>query len=193
MALATLNDLTKYHVNFEGRQSEAEALLESVSAAVTAAAGTPIIKGTYTVHLTGETSRKQDLPCKPVHSVQKVLINGEEITDYKLLGNALYREEQWSGTGIPNTVTVTFTAGLERVPEDIIRLVCILVAAGLNQSSGDSITLHRGEAYERIDDYQIGYTQGGNEILDSAELPEATRQMLRARFGGSAISIGVYR
>ena len=185
--LATVKDLDSYGIEYADEKLAGK-LLESVSAAVRDAAGCPITRGEYTVTIPGETSRRLDLPMRPVISVSRVLMDGEETGDWKLLGNALYRESLWSLPNmVPRSITVTMLAGYDPIPPDIVRLVCSMVAAGLvQQSNGD-------ESYTRIDDVQIGYRQGDSEIIDALELPEGTKRALRNRFGMRGIAIGVFR
>ena len=192
--LAALDDLTGFGIDFSEREDVAQNLLASVSYAVRTAAGQPISKGTYTVDMPSEASRKLDLPSRPVLSVDSVLLDGKEIDDWKLFGNALYREGMWHIPGrIPRLVTVTLTSGYDPVPPDIVRLVCAFTAAGLVQDENGGPGAHRDMAYERIDDGQVGYRQGTDEVVDATELPKETRDMLRARFGSPGISIGVFR
>ncbi|MBW3088824.1 hypothetical protein KIH77_08830 [Bifidobacterium sp. 82T24] len=192
--LATPKDLDGYGINYDGSETLAQRLLGSVSAAVRDAAGCPISRGEYTLTIPSEVSRKLDLPCRPVISVASVLIDGEECDDWRLFGNALYREGLW-GTpdGIPRPVTITLTAGYDPVPADIVRLVCSMVAAGLTQHENGGPGADRSKAYERIDDYQVGFRQGGDEVIDASELPESTKRALRNRFGSPGISIGVFK
>jgi len=192
--LATLDDLTSFSIDYSGREVLASSLLESVSDAVRDAAGCPISSGTYTVDVPSETSRKLDLPCRPVTNVSSVLLDGTEIDDWRLVGNALYRDGMWMPPGcVPVNVTVTMTAGFATVPRDVVRLVCSFVAAGLSQQNDGGPGSHRDTAYERVDDVQVGYRQGTEEIVDAAEIPRATRDMLRNRFGLPSVSIGVFR
>lgn len=122
--LATVKDLDSYGIEYADGKLAGK-LLESVSAAVRDAAGCPITRGEYTVTIPGETSRRLDLPMRPVISVSRVLMDGEETGDWKLLGNALYRESLWSLPNmVPCSVTVTMLAGYDPVPPDIVRLVC---------------------------------------------------------------------
>ena len=51
MSLATVDDCRRFKVQVDGREAEAEALLEVASSSITAAAGSPIIRGTHTVVL----------------------------------------------------------------------------------------------------------------------------------------------
>ena len=191
--LATVKDLDSYGIEYADEKLAGK-LLESVSAAVRDAAGCPITRGEYTVTIPGETSRRLDLPMRPVISVSRVLMDGEQTGDWKLLGNALYRESLWSlPNTVPCSVTVTMLAGYDPIPPDIVRLVCSMVAAGLVQQSNGGPGAHRDESYARIDDVQIGYRQGDSEIIDALELPEGTKRALRNRFGMRGIAIGVFR
>lgn len=192
-ALATLQDLTKYKVEYDDEQL-AQSLLDSVSSAIRSAAGCPITLGTYTIDIPSEQSRKLDLPCKAVRDVQAVMLDGKPCDDWVRFGSALYRDKPWGPFNQPPvTVTVTLTAGWDPIPEDIVRMCCAYVAAGISQHNDGGPGSHRGVAYERIDDAQVGYVQGGTEVIDATELPEATRKSLRRRFGAASASIGVFR
>lgn len=192
-ALATLQDLTKYKVEYDDEQL-AQSLLDSVSSAIRSAAGCPITLGTYTIDIPSEQSRKLDLPCKAVRDVHTVLLDGKPCDDWVRFGSALYRDKPWGPFNQPPiTVTVTLTAGWDPIPEDIVRMCCAYVAAGISQHNDGGPGSHRGVAYECIDDAQVGYVQGGTEVIDATELPEATRKSLRRRFGAANASIGVFR
>lgn len=194
--LATLKDLDNNGIDHADNDALAERLLESVSAQLRDAAGSPISLGEYTFTIPSEQSRKLDLPCRPVRNVSKVLVDGEETTGWRLFGSAIYRDEPWGPYGgIPVPVTITATIGCDPIPADIIRLACAYVAAGLRQHKDGGPGNRRGVAYERIDDYQIGFIQSGDAVdaIDDMELPEMTRKRLRSRFGSSAVSIGVFR
>ena len=192
--LATIKDLDSYGIEYADEKLAGK-LLESVSAAVRDAAGCPITRGEYTVTIPGETSRRLDLPMRPVISVSRVLMDGEQTGDWKLLGNALYRESLWSLPNMaPRSITVTMLAGYDPIPPDrSCASLCSMVAAGLVQQSNGGPGAHRDESYARIDDVQIGYRQGDSEIIDALELPEGTKRALRNRFGMRGIAIGVFR
>lgn len=144
--LATIKDLDSYGIEYADGKLAGK-LLESVSAAVRDAAGCPITRGEYTVTIPGETSRRLDLPMRPVISVSRVLVDGEQTGDWKLLGNALYRESLWSLPNmVPRSITVTMLAGYDPIPPDIVRLVCSMVAAGLVQQSNGGPGAHRDES-----------------------------------------------
>lgn len=192
--LATLDDLKAYRIDYDDDQL-AQRLLESVSASIRDAAGSPISWGEWTFTIPSEQSRKLDLPIRPVHQVATVLVDGQPVEDWRLFGNALYRPRPWGAYGqIPVPVTITCTAGYKPIPEDIVRLACSYVAAGLHQQAEGGPGANKGVAYRRIDDYQIGYVQTDTaDQVDVMELTPATKRSLRARFGTPAIGIGVFR
>lgn len=191
MSLATIDDCCRFKVQVEGRETEAEALLEVASSSITAAAGSPIIRGSHTVVLPGVDRKRLPLPFRPVVSVESVLIDGVLDTNWKLIGDCLYRADDWASPNTPTSIQVTFTAGFAAVPEDIKRLCCSMVAAGLAQTENGGLKTHAGIAYERIDDYQVGYTQGENALVDAMQLPEATCKMLRSRFGSPGLAVRI--
>lgn len=191
MSLATIDDCRRFKVQVDGREAEAEALLEVASSSITAAAGSPIMRGTHTVVLPGVDRKRLPLPFRPVVHVESVLIDGTLDTSWKLIGDSLYRDNDWASPNEPTSVQVTFTAGFTNIPEDIKRLCCSMVAAGLAQSENGGLQTHTGIAYERIDDYQIGYTQGENALIDAMQLPEATCKMLRSRFGSPGLAVRI--
>lgn len=187
--LATVADLTAYNVDTTNA-ALANKLLASVSEAVREAAGTPISKVTSTVVLTGSPERWLALPGGPVRSVASVVIDGDAVTDWRLRDGRLWRRCGWQGWCEPSEVEVTYDHGLDEVPADIVRLVCVYVAAGINQA-GDGYD-SRNKAYERIDDWQVGFLQGGEEVVDHSELTDRTKADLAARFGGGAYVTGDY-
>lgn len=134
--LATIKDLDSYGIEYADEKLAGK-LLESVSAAVRDAAGCPITRGEYTVTIPGETSRRLDLPMRPVISVSRVLMDGEQTGDWKLLGNALYRESLWSLPNmVPRSITVTMLAGYDPIP----RTSCASCAAWSQPDSSSSRT-----------------------------------------------------
>lgn len=166
--------------------------INAASAAIREAAGCAITRETSTVTMPAEVSRRFELPARPVVSVSSVLLDGEAVTDYVLRGSSIWRETSWSAPGaIPSELTVTFTHGWASVPEDIVDLACSLVAGAEAERDGGP---RRGVAYERIDDYQVGYVQDAKaERVSAFELPERTVAMLRRRFGARSVVSGSVR
>lgn len=166
--------------------------IASASAAIRDAAGCAIAHETSTVTFPAEASRRIELPARPVRAVTSVLLDGVVVTDWVLRGSSLWRDSWWSSPcEIPSEVTVTFEHGFDEVPEDIVDLACSLVAGAQAERASGS---HRGEAYTRIDDYQVGYVQdAAAERVSAFELPERTRAMLRRRFGSGSVVAGSVR
>lgn len=182
--LATPDDLAAYGFAVpEGFL--AHMLLESVSAAVREAAGSPISVSTSTATLAGTREQFLPLPAGPVREVASVLLDGAEVMDYKIRDQRLWRPAGWGAQHVD--VEVTWTHGLEPVPADVVQLVCMLVGAGLNQAAQGELGPDRRIAYESIDDYRIGFRQGDAEVVDPTEIPDRVKASLRARFGGQAV------
>lgn len=184
--LATVADLTARGIE-TSNTALIEALLDAASSAIREAAGTPITETTATAKFPTPDSRRLDLPA-PVRSVASVVLDGEEISDWSLRGNSLWRH-RWQLPGdLPGEVTVTFTFGLTETPADIVDLVCNLVGAGIAHAEG-GYEAKTGLAYESIDDYRVGYAQGADANVSPMELPDRTRRMLARRFGGGSAMV----
>src|SRR5690625_3827363 len=189
-SLATVDDLTNLGIEVADANL-AEMLLASVSSEVRDAAGVPITETTSTASFPTEASRRVELPGYLARDVEEVLLDGEKLedgTDYVVRAGSLWRVgvRYWHRPGdVPSELTVTYTHGYETVPADIVRMVCMYVAAGLNAAT-EGFATSRGLQYMSIDDYREGYATGDNEIVDPLELTERTKAALRARFGGSA-------
>lgn len=177
--LATNTDLSDRGIDISDT-SKVAALLDSASAEVRYAAGTPISQQTVTVTVPGVRERWLALPAQPVTAVSSVLLDGDAISDWVLSGGRLWRECGWLATWYePCNVEVSLTGGLSEVPADIVDLVCSLVSHGLAHSAHEP---EMGKVSESIDDYRVGYQYSGQAGV--MELPEATRNRLAKRFGG---------
>lgn len=186
--LATVADLAALGIDTTN-PALADFLLNSVSAEVRDAAGVQITLATSTVTIATEASRRIELPGYAIRSVASVELDGEPLTegvDYKFRAGSLYRVGcPWRRPGeIPSELTVTYDHGFDEVPADIVRTVCLYVAAGIN-AAAEKFAGHRGLQYVSIDDYREGYLSGTDEVVDPAGLTERTRDNLRARFGGA--------
>lgn len=182
--LATPADLEAR--NIDATEPLASAMLAAASAEVRAAAGSPISQTTSTVRLTGWWyDQFLKLPGPPVVSVDKVEIDGDEVDDWRLSRDRLWRASGWGCDYGPSEVVVTYTHGFTAVPADIVDLVCSLAGAGI-AAAQEGYASHAGVVTERIDDYSVTYAQGAEAVATVMELPERTRNRLRARFGGSA-------
>lgn len=187
--LATVDDLSELGID-TSNAALVDFLLNSVSEEVREAAGVQIARATSTVTIATEASRRIELPGYAPREVTAVSLNDEPLTDgvdYLVRAGSLYRTRgPWHGRGnIPGELTVTYDHGLDEVPPDIVRTVCLYVAAGIN-AAADKFAGHRGLQYISIDDYREGYLSGTDEVVDPASLTQRTRDQLRARFGGAA-------
>ncbi|MFW6092225.1 MAG: hypothetical protein ACODAF_10080 [Actinomycetota bacterium] len=184
--LATTADLTARGIEFD--ETRAEEFLDSASAEVRNAAGVPILEATFTVKLPGVCDQWLHLPGQPVTEVTSVEIDGESVDDWKLIGGHLWREDGWQDEWWePSEVTATITGGLAEVPRDIVDLVCSMVGLALDRASGGGYASRGDQVAARIDDYSEQYdASSGGRKAGPMELPEATRQRLRNRFGGGA-------
>lgn len=168
-----------------------EALLEAASAAVIEAAGAPIGEVQMEVALSGTSEQWLPIPLQPVRSITSVKIDGVAVADYKLIDGRLWRRLGWQSGCDPVEVTIAATFGYGTVPADIVDLVCSMVAGGV-EAMEDGYDPGRGVTNVRIDDYSESRTSGDDEVLSPTDLPQATRDWLRARFSGSAHVIGTY-
>lgn len=161
---------------------DATALLASASSAVRDAAGCPISEQTSTITLVATDWCVLTLPGGPVTTVTTVTVNEAALTGWSLYGNDLYLPSGWTHT-LPTTVTVEYTHGLATVPDDIVDLVCSMVAITVGLGYG---TTDRLQAF-RLGDYSESFTPtAGSDSPSPMSLPDSVRSRLRARFGNSA-------
>ncbi|MDA2805708.1 hypothetical protein [Nocardiopsis suaedae] len=169
-----------------------EVYLASASAAVREAAGAPISQTTSTITLEGRTGAWLRLPAPPVVAVSQVLLDGEEVTDYRVRTTDLWRRTGWQTVcEEPSQVEVTYTHGLDPVPADIVDLVCRIAAQTLvayRSGLGGEGLAARDVRSERIGDYSVTYGDDGG--VTELELSDRLRRRLAARFGGGAVVVG---
>jgi hypothetical protein len=192
--LATTADLAARGITFtEDESSTVDTFLSEASSAVREAAGCAISQATSTVTLEGHRDYALRLPAPPVQSVSSVLLDGAAVTDYRLAGDTLYRACGWRRECLgPSLVTVEYRHGWPVVPDDVVGMVCVLVAGALRASreSDDGTSLAPDQEYGgfSIDDYsETAPNTGQPAPFTRFEIPDAVRARLRARFGG-----GVY-
>lgn len=184
--LATVDDMSVRNIDTTDAAA-AEEMLRVASATVTSAAGSPILRRTSTVRLVSQPGKRLRLPAGPVRSVDEVLIDGEPVDDWRLLGDSLWRKAPWQRSSMPSEVAVTYDHGRDEVPADIVNLVCLLAGAGMNLIEED-FEAKSNLAYESIDDYRVGFQQGADGSVSAMELPPRTTRMLRARFGSGGVA-----
>lgn len=187
--LATTADLTARGIDWESPAEDVrvDTFLQSASDEVRNAAGVPISRETFTIEIPGGCDQWLHLPGQPVVSVSLVEIDDDAVTDYKLVGGHLWRRIGWQATWEPVTVTVALTGGLTEIPTDIVDLVCAMVGRALGLADEGGYADRGDVTSERIDDYSVQFAgTAQSRLAGPMELPDATRQRLRARFGGGA-------
>src|SRR5690606_2028281 len=156
------------------------ALLRAASAEVRNAAGSPIKRATFTAKIPGVPRQWLTLPGQPVTDVSEVKLDGEPVTDYRLVGRRLVRRRFWQAhPGEPSEVTVTMTGGMAEVPDDIVDLVCAMVGHALSRINEGGYETRHDLIAVRVDDYSEQYRSTAEERLAGVmELPRRTRERL---------------
>lgn len=161
--------------------ADAATALDVASSAIRDAAEGPISQVTGTVTIDAPGGTKLSLP-SPVRDITAVTLDGSPVTDYRSLGDGLWRRCGWGDDHAPVTVTATF--GLPEAPPDIVQLCVDLAVAWLqHRTSGGGSTA--GLSSARIDDADETYTDEAAGQITPVFIPEATRRWLSARFGGT--------
>lgn len=166
---------------------DAQTALDVASAAIRDAAGGPISAFTGTVSTVAPGGNKVGLPA-PVTDVTEVTLDGDVVaaTDYRNLGDGLWRRCGWGCDHAPITVEATF--GLPEVPADIVDLcVQLAVAWLLHRTAGGGSTA--GLKSVKLDDAAESYTDEAAGQVSPVFIPDSTRRWLAARFGGSGVTV----
>lgn len=159
-------------------------LLAVASATIRRAAGSPIKQTTSTVSLwVTDGDPYLNLPGQPVTAVASVSMDGDAVTNHKLVHGRLWRSSGWGYSLEPTEIVVTLTHGLPEVPADVVDLACSLVGAGL-AASEEGYETHGGKVAEMVGDYQVTYARGAEAVATAMALPASTRHWLKSRFGG---------
>ena len=160
------------------------------SAAVREAAGSAITRTTSTLTLEGGPGQRMTLPGPPIVSVDAVTVDGRTVSGWRLVSGRLWRAAGWSGRE-PSEVEVTYTHGLVDVPDDIVDLVCRMVAAALlayrSEDGGAGLAADKEITSERLGDWSVTY--GADGRVTEMELTQAWRDRLAARFGASITTL----
>lgn len=179
MALAPLAVVTDLPLVWRTHVDNVTAL-DIASAAIREAAGSAIGEVVGTVTVPAPTGRLLSLP-GPIRSVTAVTVDGTAVTDYRNVGNGLWRRYGWHCEPVEVSVTATF--GLGEVPGDIADMCAQLAVAWLqNRDEGAGSTA--GLKSVRIDDAAETYSDEAAGHVSPVFIPEVTRNWLRARFSG---------
>lgn len=189
MGLITIADLQTYPLPAEVDWDApiVAVLIESASAEIIDAAGSPIVSKRSTVELPAGRARILRLPGLPVTEIHAVSVDGVPVTGWKRINAGLFRPTGWSEAGL-EIVTVEYTHGLPVLPADLKDLVCRMVIGGLLSAldgEGDGFTLDNGRLSSvKIDDYAEGYATGDTvDAITEMSLPQRTRDRIAKRFG----------
>lgn len=180
MALTPLAAAADLPSVWQGDPDAAKAL-GIASSLIRDAAGGPIAETTGTLTVPAPGGRLLTLP-GPITAVTAVTVDGSPVSDYRNVGNGLWRRNGWGCEPVPVAVTGTF--GLGEVPADIVDLCVQLAVAWLHhRDEGGGSTAGLGSA--RLDDGAETYTGERAGQVTPVYLPATTREWLAARFGGS--------
>ena len=164
---------------------DAQKALDIASAAIRDAAGSAIGEVTGIVVVPAPSGRLLTLP-GPVRDVTAVTADGQSITDYRNVGNGLWRACGWSCEPVEVSVAATF--GLGEIPPDVADMcVQLAVAWMLHRDEGGGSTA--GLRSVRIDDAAESYTDEAAGQVSPVFIPDTTRTWLRARFGGGGAQV----
>lgn len=165
-------------------------MLSVASTLVRQAAGSPVLQATSTVTLWAmDFGPWLDLPGQPVTAVSAVTLDGTAVTDHKLIHGRLWRLKEYGYDGCtPVKVVVTMTHGLPATPVDIVQLVCDLAILGINTAKDGAVDPRI--VAESVDDYSVRFSPDAAAVASAMTVPAATRQSLRARFGGGIGLVG---
>lgn len=163
-------------------------MLNASSWIIREAAGHVISQITSTISIPAPDDRWLPVP-GPVASVTSVLVDGVEVTDWKLIGGRLWRRCGWQERCEPVEAQVTLTHGYLEVPADIVNLCADLAKLGIQAASQEATPANVVSVSYTIDDYteRIQYSADARTAM---ELPDVTKAWLAQRFGAGAYVTG---
>lgn len=166
-------------------------MLNAASWIIREAAGNVISQVTSTIKVMAPVGRWLPLP-GPVTSVSTVLVDGDAVTDWKLLNGMLWRQCGWQPWCEPVEVQVTFTHGYAEVPSDIVNLCADLAKLGIEAAGKSSTPANVVAVSYSIDDY-TERLQYSDQARTAMELPDVTKAWLAQRFGSGVYVTGELR
>ena len=166
-------------------------MLNAASWIIREAAGNVISQVTSTIKLMAPVGNWMPLP-GPVASVSAVLVDGDAVTDWKLLNGMLWRPCGWQPWCEPVEVQVTFVHGYAEVPADIVNLCADLAKLGIEAAGKKSTPANVVAVSYSIDDYteRLQYSEDARTAM---ELPDVTKAWLAQRFGSGVYVTGELR
>lgn len=188
--LATAADLDTKGVDVS-KATLVDLMLNAASWIIREAAGNVISQVTSTIKVMAPVGRWMLLP-GPVTAVTAVLVDGDTVTDWKLLNGMLFRSCGWQPWCEPVEVQVTLTHGYAEVPADIVNLCADLAKLGIEAAGKKSTPANVVAVSYSIDDYteRLQYSEQARTAM---ELPDVTKQWLAQRFGSGVYVTGELR
>jgi hypothetical protein len=193
-SIASPTDLaTRLNTTFTaGQTAQAQMLLDEASSLIRFTIGQTLTAVTAdSITLEAPSGAWLDLPQRPVTNVESVLSDGVPVTDYKLIGNRLWRVGGWGrrfwygmwlrNVPYPHTVTVVYDHGYAAGDEHLNLakgVCCTLASQAIVQPAGNVQS-------EAIDDYKVVFRPNSGPLQMTADL-EAS--LIRA-YGRAAFSI----
>lgn len=179
-SLATTDDLTARGIT---TGADDETALVVASALIREAAGNCITQLTSAVTVPAPRGKLLTLP-GPVTAVSSLTVDGITWTlgdEFYIEPNGVTATQYWDPWDRPVPVAITFTHGLDPVPDDIVDLCCAL-AAQWKAASAAGFTTDTGITSARVDDYSEARTPEASGQATPVWIPESTRAALRSRF-----------
>lgn len=166
-------------------------MLNAASWIIREAAGSVISQVTSTIKLMAPAGRWMLLP-GPVSAVTAVLVDGDAVTDWKLLNGMLFRSCGWQPWCEPVEAQVTLTHGYAEVPADIVNLCADLAKLGIEAAGKKSTPANVVAVSYSVDDYteRLQYSEQARTAM---ELPDVTKAWLAQRFGSGVYVTGELR
>lgn len=166
-------------------------MLNAASWIIREAAGSVISQVTSTIKVPAPSGRSLPLP-GPVAEVTAVLVDGEAVTDWKLVTGTLWRACGWQPWCEPVEVQITLTHGYAEVPADIVNLCADLAKLGIEAARKESTPANVVAVSYSIDDYteRLQYSEQARTAM---ELPDVTKAWLAQRFGSGVYVTGELR
>lgn len=191
MAFTTVSDIedTLGTTLTAAQQTQAGFLITAATGAIREAAGSNITETTATVELEGHNERKLHVPLQPLTAVTSVQIDGEAVTDWTQVGQALWRSYGWTRGVLwrPAVVTLALTYGHATVPAPVRTLTEHLVAAGLAQTVDGTLGSPPNIAAEGLGEWSVTYRDDGP--VHVLQLPDDTRGWLRRTYGPATTTV----
>lgn len=193
-SLASPADLaTRLNTTFTaGQTAQAQMLLDEASSLIRALTGqTLTIVTGDTITVEAPTGAWLDLPQRPVTNVESVSSDDVPVTDFKVIGNRLWRVGGWGrrfwygmwlrNVPYPHTVTVTYDHGYAPGDERLNLAkgaACTLASQAIAQPAGNVQS-------EAIDDYKVVFRANAGPL----QMTEQVERALIQAYGRAAFSI----